>query len=129
MILLDTCAIIWDVLEPDRLTSRAQEAMKCAENELIICDISIWEISMLVKKQRLVIDETASGFLNLLLQSRNFYIQTITPEIAELSVDFGSEVSNDPADRLIAATSVLLKAPIVTADQNLRKATVIETIW
>jgi PIN domain nuclease of toxin-antitoxin system len=46
-----------------------------------------------------------------------------------LSVNISSELNNDPADRLIAATSVLLSAPIVTADQNLKEATVIETIW
>ncbi len=34
-----------------------------------------------------------------------------------------------PADRLIAATSVLNQAPVVTADQNLRNASIVETIW
>ena len=56
-------------------------------------------------------------------------IQEITPEIADLSVNFDSEINNDPADRLIAATAILSNAPIITADQNLRKATMIKTIW
>ena len=129
MILLDTCAIIWDALEPDKLTADAKRAIKHAESELIICDISIWEISMLIKKKRLVIDAVAAGFVNLLLQSRNFHVQAITPEIASLSVDFGSEISSDPADRLIAATSIIMGAPIISADRNLRDATVVETIW
>ena len=129
MIVLDTCAIIWDALDPSRLTPKAEKAIEQNAGELIICDISIWEIAMLIKRKRLVIDLDTSGFINLLLQSRNFRIQEITPEIAELSVNFSSEVNNDPADRLIAATSILRSAPIVTADRNLRKATVIETIW
>ena len=129
MILLDTCAIIWDALEPGKLSTDAKTAMESNEGELIICDISIWEISMLIKRKRLVVDFPASGFISLLLQSRNFRIQDITPEIAELSVNFGSQINNDPADRLIAATSVLRNAPIITADQNLRDATVVETIW
>lgn len=129
MILLDTCAIIWDALETSKLTQKAKKAIKNSESELIICDISIWEISMLIKRKRLVFDDTASGFINLLLQSRNFHIQEITPEIAELSVNFGSEINHDPADRLIAATSILRNAPIITADQNLRNATILETIW
>ena len=49
--------------------------------------------------------------------------------IAELSVNFGSQISSDPADRLIAATSVLRNAPVVTADRNLRDAPMVETIW
>ena len=129
MIVLDTCTIIWDALETSKLSAFATKAIKHARNELIICDISFWEISMLIKRKRLEIDDAASGFINLLLQSRNFHIQEITPEIAELSVNLGPEINNDPADRLIAATSILMNAPIITADQNLREATLIETIW
>ena len=129
MILLDTCAIIWNALEPSKLTPKAKKAIKHSENELIICDISIWEISMLINRKRLIVDDTASGFISLLIRSQNYQVQQITPEIAELSVNFGLEINNDPADRLIAATSVLKNAAIVTADQNLRDAAILETIW
>ncbi len=129
MILLDTCTLIWDAIEPNKLSPKAKKAIEYSENELMICDISIWEISMLIKKNRLTIDDTSSGFINLLLQARNFQIQQITPEIAELSVNFGLEINNDPADRLIAATSILKNIPIITADQNLIDATILETIW
>ena len=129
MILLDTCAIIWNALEPSKLTPKAKKVIKRSESELIICDISIWEISMLINKKRLIIDDTTSGFINLLIQSQNYRVQQITPEIAELSVNFGAEINGDPADRLIAATSILRNTPIITADQNLRDATILETIW
>jgi PIN domain nuclease of toxin-antitoxin system len=129
MILLDTCAIIWDALDDSKLSPEAKTTIALHENELIICDISIWEISMLIKKKRIVVNATASEFINLLLRSRNYFVQEITPEIAELSVNFGSEISKDPADRLIAATSILQNAPIVTADEKLRQASTLETIW
>ncbi|MBL3528425.1 MAG: type II toxin-antitoxin system VapC family toxin [gamma proteobacterium endosymbiont of Lamellibrachia anaximandri] len=129
MILLDTCAIIWDALEPNKLTHKASKAINDAGNDLIICDISIWEISMLIKRNQLSVDDTPSEFMKLVFQSRNFRVQDISPQIAELSVNFGPEINNDPADRLISATSILLNAPLITADKNLRKATLIETIW
>ncbi len=129
MILLDTCAIIWDALDSSKLSADAKNAIERHERQLMICDISIWEIAMLIRRKRLVVDATASGFIHLLLQSRNYRVQAITPEIAELSVGFGSEINNDPADRLIAATSMLGNAPIVTADENLRGANMLETIW
>ena len=129
MIVLDTCAIIWDALGTSKLSPLATKAIKDAKNELIICDISFWEISMLIKRKRLEVENTASSFIKILLQSRSFHIQEITPEIAELSVNLEAEINNDPADRLIAATSILRNAPVVTADQNLRDATLLETIW
>ena len=129
MILLDTCAIIWDALDSDKLTPKARKEIERHEGDLIICAISLWALSLLIKRKRLEVDLPASGFINLLLRARNFHVQAITPEIAELSVNFGSEISNDPADRLIAASSVLMNAPVVTADQNLRDSTMVETVW
>ncbi len=129
MILLDTCAIIWDALDSSKLSPAAKNALELHQGESMICDISLWEIAMLIQKKRLVLDATASGFIRLLLQSRNYRVHEITPEIAELSAGFGSELSRDPADRLIAATSILSNAPLVTADQNLRDATIVKTIW
>nr|VFK36378.1 MAG: PIN domain nuclease, a component of toxin-antitoxin system (PIN domain) [Candidatus Kentron sp. SD]VFK38585.1 MAG: PIN domain nuclease, a component of toxin-antitoxin system (PIN domain) [Candidatus Kentron sp. SD] len=129
MILLDTCVIIWNDLASDKLTPKARETMENSRGKLMICDISLWEISMLIKKGRLVANDTTSRFMNLLIESRHFHIQGITPEIAELSANLGSEINNDPADRLIAASSILMNAPLVTADRNLRGAAMLETIW
>ena len=131
MILLDTCAIIWDALETSKLSEPAVSAIEKADkyNELIISDISIWEISLLIKKKRLEINSTAAVFINLFLQSRNVYVQSITPEIAELSVDFDHTINNDPADRIIAATAIINKAQLVTADQNLRASELFDTVW
>lgn len=131
MILMDTCAIIWDALEPTELSKSAITAIDKADEHdaLIISDISIWEISMLIKKKRLEINTTAANFVNLFLQSRNVSVQSISPEIAELSVGFSSEINNDPADRIIAATSIIRNAQLVTPDQNLRKSKMLDTIW
>ena len=131
MIILDTCAILWDSLAPEKLSTKAKRRIDNADkgNKLIICDISIWEIAMLVKRNRISIDASSSEFINLYLKTRNIEIKRITPEIAELSVKLGAEINNDPADRLIAATSILYNAPIVTADQNLRSSKILETVW
>ena len=69
VIVLDTCAVIWDALDADRLTQKAQKAIQAAEanNELMISDISIWEIAMLVSRKKLELEATVSSFINLYL--------------------------------------------------------------
>ena len=131
MILMDTCAIVWDALEPTRLTAKARNAIDKADhhNALIISDISIWEISMLIKKGRIEVAATAANFINLFLQYRHIAVQSIPPEIAELSVNFGGEINNDPADRIIAATAIIHNAQLVTADTNLRNNDLLDTVW
>ena len=131
MIVLDSCAIIWDALNADRLTTKAKQTMRAAEadRELMISDISIWEIAMLVARKRLEIEETVSSFINLYLQYRTITVQPISSEIAELSVSFGREINSDPADRIIAATTILTGAKLVTADDNLIHSAIIPTVW
>lgn len=131
MILLDTCAIVWDALEPKKITAKAKKAIGNADkqNALLVADISIWEISMLIKKGRIEIDTTPAHFINLYLQSRNISVKSITPEISELSVNFGDELNNDPADRLIAATSIIYNARLITADKDLINCELMDTLW
>ena len=49
---MDTCAVLWDALEPQKLTKKALEAIDNAEQQsaLVVADISIWEIAVLIKK-------------------------------------------------------------------------------
>jgi PIN domain nuclease of toxin-antitoxin system len=131
MILMDTCAIVWDALEPTQLTRKAVDAIDKADkhNALIVSDISIWEISMLIKKRRIEVATTAANFINLILESRNIAVKSISPEIAELSVNFDSEINNDPADRIIAATSIIYNAQLITADKNLRNSELLDVVW
>lgn len=131
VILLDTCAIVWDALDKTKLTDKAKAAIAKADEHhaLIISDISIWEISMLIKRARIEIAATPANFINLFLESRNISVIPISPEIAELSVNLGPEINNDPADRIIAATSVIHNAQLVTADSNLLQTGLIDTVW
>lgn len=131
MIIMDTCAIIWDALQRDKLTKKAKTAIAKADTQgkILICDISIWEIAMLAKRKKIEFDDTAANLIHLFLESRNVTIVPILPEIAELSVNLGPEINNDPADRIIVATSIIKQAPIITADSNLRDVQIVETIW
>jgi PIN domain nuclease of toxin-antitoxin system len=52
-----------------------------------------------------------------------------TPEIAALAVQLPSSFPKDPADRLIAATAMAEGAPLVTADERIRQAKVVQAIW
>ena len=131
VVVIDTCVMIWDALEPKKLSAKAKKTIEGVDREsnLIISDISIWEISMLFKKGRIQVDETPANLINTILIARNYIVKSISPEIAELSVNLNDEINNDPADRLIVATSILENCPLVTADKNLIDAKIVETIW
>ncbi len=131
MITLDTHIIIWDALQPEKLTSKARKMIDQANElgEIFIADISLWEIAMLMHKKRLVVDTTYSEFISLIRAANHYIFERITPEIADLSVSLESEINLDPADRLICATSIVRGAPLITADSNLQASKIVKTIW
>ena len=131
VIVVDTHVIIWDALRPELLSVNAQKALSQAnENDgILLCEISLWEIAMLVKKGRLSLGASYQEFIRLVLLSKNYQLQGITPEIAELSTQLSEDINNDPADRIIAATSLVMGFPLITADTNLNRAASLTTIW
>ena len=130
MIVLDTHALIYDALTPARLSARARKAIALAftERELACSDISLWEIALLIAHKRLNPVMDARQFLDDLIAARYVRVLPITAEIAVLSQsDLFSH--GDPADRLIAATARLHRAPLITSDARLLKLKEVATIW
>lgn len=131
MIVLDTCTIIWNALSPKKIPQKARRSINNAEinDGIIFCEISLWEIAVLMKKQRLRIDTNYEDFINLILSSNKYILKGISPKIAHLSVNLSESISQDPADRIIAATSILNNASLITPDDNLRKSNIVKTLW
>lgn len=131
MIVVDTHVIIWNALKPKKLSQKAKDTILDANQDkgIIFCDISLWEIAMLMKKGRLSVKTGYREFIKLILASNKYILQPITPEIAERSTQLPEEVNQDPADRIIAATAIVENAKLVTADKNLRLFNGIPTIW
>ena len=131
MITVDTHIIIWDALKPESLSRKAIIELEKANQEdgIIFCDISLWEIAMLIQKERIKIDVSYLEFINLLSASNKYIFQPITPDIAELSTRLKIKDNSDPADLIIAATSKISNTPLITADKTLQKSNEIFTIF
>ena len=131
MIVADTHIIIWDALKPEKLSKTAKAAIRNANESdgIIFCDISLWEIAMLISRERVKVDATYREFINLLMNSNKYILQGIDPDIADLSARIFQNTENDPADRLIASTAVMKKAKLVTADKAMRSSSEVATIW
>lgn len=130
MIILDTCVLIFDALSPAKLSSKAKKTIKEAEKHAMLscCDISLWEISMLIQKKRLHPGVDALTFLNLILEARCIHVLPITPPIAVLSTTYPFK-HQDPADRMIASTALHYQAPLLTCDQHLTEISELNIIW
>lgn len=131
MIIVDTCALIFDALSPEKLSKPAKKAISYAEGkkQLFCSDISLWEIAMLIQKKRLDPGSVdTQTFLSLMLASRDIQVLSISPEIAALSTSLSAN-HFDPADRIIAASALHHDAKLITCDKKLHEIKELSIIW
>ena len=118
MILLDTHALIWLLLDDPRLGRQTRQiiASAWADNQAAVSAISFWEIAMLCAK----------GRLELLVNAETWRAGLLTEGLIEIAVDGGAalragslrDLHGDPADRIIVATA-LTGHQLVTADRRI----------
>jgi len=130
VVVLDTHVLIYDALAPQRLSRRARQAIErgARGHALAACDISLWEIAMLIARGRLEPGKDAKAFLDDVVQGRSLELLPITPGIAvrAQSDEFGH---GDPADRIIAATALERGLALISGDAALRRIKALRVIW
>ena len=87
------------------------------DQNLAISDIVLWELAMLAGLGRLSMDFDDVEFRSFL---RTLTVIPISLEIARKSTQL--DFSSDPADEIIAATSVVQRIPLLTRDRRIRKS-------
>jgi PIN domain nuclease of toxin-antitoxin system len=130
-VVADTHAVLWYLLDVDRLSTSAakflDEAAQAGE-PICVATISVVEVIYLVEKGRVpekalevlirALNDPHSGFLSVPLDAA----------VARAVRRIPREVVPDLPDRIIAATALHLDAPLVTGDRRIRAGN-IRTIW
>ena len=99
------------------------------ENDVLISCISAWELALLVQKKRLELTMDVSEWISSSEQLPFIRFISIDNGIAVHSVYLPQPLHNDPADRIIIATSMKYGAPIVTMDEKIQNFPHVQSIW
>jgi PIN domain nuclease of toxin-antitoxin system len=131
VIVLDTHALVWWVTGDAELSKKAKTVIEREQHsgEIIVSAISVWEITMLVEKGRLILSMDVSSWLATVAEIERVKFLPVDMEIANKSVVLPGEFHKDPADRMIVATSRKLAVPVVTQDEKIRSYPHVKTIW
>ena len=106
MILLDTCAIIWGA-NGDPLEA------------LYLSPVSAWEIGLLASRGKLELPALAEVFISQVFARPGVRVAALTPEIAGHASYLPGTLDRDPADRMLAATALIMGLQLVTRDHQL----------
>jgi len=131
VILLDTHVWLWWVSSPELLSSTAQHAIEEARKEggVRVSSISTWEVALLVKRGRLRLSLPVEDWIARNEASSLLRFVPVDNAVATRSVNLPARLHPDPADRVIAATALLLGCPLVTQDNKLRDFAPLRTTW
>lgn len=96
---------------------RPREARLLSADPWSISAIVLWEIAKLAQLGRIAVDLDDAEVVRVLAR---VHVWPVTREIARASTRL--DVRGDPADELIAATSVVQNIPLVTRDRGLLRS-------
>lgn len=114
MVVLDTSALLFWTLDPDNLTQNAKQAIEKAD-KILVSSISVWEIALKVKRQKLVIPLTITDYVERLTRLEGLDILAVDVQNWLDNLNLAWE-HRDPADRTIVALATRFKCPLITSD-------------
>ena len=121
MILLDTCAALWWVFDKDKFSKKSRSYIDKMEASFgYISSITIWEIGLKMKRKKIEMPISIEELTSRMKQSRVIKIVPVdeTLWIKSLKLRWKNQ---DPADRVIVATSMQFDVPLITSDQAIRR--------
>ena len=128
-IVLDTCALIWWSLDPDKLSTTAKDACREMEKKKngLVPSISIWEIAIKIKNKKLDLGVDLERYVATLKKSDVVQIVPIDEDIwlKSVSLDW---THRDPADRVVVALAKITQSAIITSDRQV-KSFYSKVIW
>lgn len=126
-ILLDTHIWIWHLQSSEKLPASLKALLTNQQNELWISPISAWETMILAAKGKIRLEPNAQAGIRKAMDTGDFKQAPLNMEVAIKSreVDLPHQ---DPADRFLAATSLIYDLPLATIDTHLLEAEWLSTV-
>jgi len=118
-VLLDTHIWIWIMLGESKLSQAFKNFINSEGSEIFVSPISIWEIGMLVQKNRLEMEMDVLDWVERSLNATKLQLFPMTPRIAIQSTRLPGEIHADPADRILIASAHEEGAVLVTCDEKI----------
>jgi PIN domain nuclease of toxin-antitoxin system len=116
-ILLDTHLLVWTATRPERLSARARSFLEDPRNLLFFSAVSIWEIGIKRRLERLDFQLDPERLRNQLLA--NGYNEIDFTSLHGLAVQALPQLHRDPFDRALIAQARCEDLVLMTADRDI----------
>ena len=128
--LLDTHVLLWWHVKPDRLSQGQQAVIDAADTkvQLLVSDISLWEVAMLHSLGRIRLTIPLREWLEMAVAPPLVNRLGISPAVASELASLPESFHHDPADRILVATARVAGATLLTRDRGIVEAGLVDTL-
>jgi PIN domain nuclease of toxin-antitoxin system len=131
VLLLDTHAAAWLVTRPLRLSSAATGAIqkRGSREGLAVASVTLMELAQMLSDGVIQPRGTPVEWLRDFVFRTGVVVKELTVDIAAVAGHLPPTFPSDPFDRVIAATAIVERMPLVTSDGPIQRSRVVQTIW
>src|SRR5947209_2058351 len=128
---MDTQAAVWLATRPQRLSRPAAAAVRraFAGDGLAIASVTLMEVAQMIARGEIRPGGTPSEWLRGFVEEKALAVIEVSVDIAAVAAHLPPTFPSDPFDRLIAATAIVERIPLVTSDTRIQRSGVVRTIW
>ncbi len=128
MLLLDTCALLMLAGRREDIPDKVIKKLTAQADELFISTISSFEIVLKNRLGKLILPMTAEEWYCKAVEGYAIEEIPVSSTVAMKSASLPF-LHKDPCDRIIIATALEHRMPIITADQIIPQYSGIKVIW
>ena len=119
--LLDTHTFLWTVSNSEKLSQKAIEVIRNPKNEIFVSSVSLWEISIKIRIDKIDLDTLKPEDLLTIAEKMNFQTINLSAEEAISYHKLGESSHNDPFDRMLIWQSISRKYTLISKDKEFPK--------
>lgn len=130
-LLLDTHILIWWAQGQDGLLAAPEKELLVdapGDHELLVSDITLWEIALLVGKQRIKLGLPVREWLERATAPPLVRRCSLSPAVVSETLRLPEDFHGDPADRIIVSTARVHGATLVTRDRRILASGLVDTL-
>lgn len=118
-LLLDTCAVLWCVASPEKLSKHTRDILTLSASEVAVSTISCAEIACGVERKRILLDRHWKKWFRHFTELNDWNCIPIDLDIIEEAYSLPEVFHQDPADRIIVATARVYDMTVITGDRKI----------
>jgi len=128
-VLLDTCAMIWCVSDPGKLSAQACDVLQAPDSRGYVSAISCAEVACLADAGKITVAPHWRTWFNSALRDNGWSVLDIDLDTVQEAFSLPGDFHRDPADRIITASARLNRMVVVTADKKILDYPHVRSLW